>query len=303
MPYRPSHAEHLARLMLHSIPEDIAKSIDSAELNDRVVETARLSAQAQDPALSTPLRQAARLRARAIAEAQPRAATLRQHADLIAKAAATRSAVQADAIRRQAERLIEEAHPIAPRRAVAKGMGRLADEAAARAIASTKARTVAKAGRSSGDKQMQAVFDQSGNLIGVVDPAKIQPVAGHGSPKEPAAAPPAQTAPAPAAGDAQVAKGTARRTAGAGDADLVQQVIKALGPKWIPVYQLGGPPVGVVKRKHVTALPAGRVAKGAAANVANIYDARRRRIGTAPVSAITSVAELRALRARGRARG
>lgn len=47
-----------------------------------------------------------------------------------------------------------------------------------------------------GDKTMQAVFDQDGNLIGIVDPADITPVSGAGKPK---------AADAPAEGDAKPA--------------------------------------------------------------------------------------------------
>jgi hypothetical protein len=215
-PSRPGHAEHLARLMLHSIPEDVRKSIDSAELNDRLVEMARLSAQAQDGALSAPLRAAARNRARAIAEAQPRQVTQRQHAALIAKASATRHPRQAEAIRRQAERLLEEEHPVAPRRAIAKGRTKTAQRPSAKAARLPvvvfgqhrrplgivpRSAIVAKA---SGEKvAMQPVFDENGNLIGIVDPEQIQPVAGSGGKQDAAAAPagqaPAQAAPAPAA--------------------------------------------------------------------------------------------------------
>jgi hypothetical protein len=318
-PTRPSQAERTARLLLHAIPEDIRKSLDGAELNDRVVEMARLSAQAQDGALSAPLRAAARNRARAIAEAQPRAATLRQHQALIAKASATRDLRQAEAIRRQAERLLEEEHPVAPRRAA--GMGQLADEAAARAVAKARQRrpaakaahlpvvvygqnrrplgTVARSAivaKASGEKvPMQPVFDENGNLIGIVDPEQIQPVAGSGG-KQDAAAAPAGQAPAQPAAPAQAAP------VAKGDAALVAQVLKSLGPKYIAVYDMfGGSPVGIVKKKHVTATPAGRVAKAAASpHTANVYDARRRRVGTARLADITDLATLRAPRARGR---
>ena len=69
--------------------------------------------QAKDPALSPELRKAASIRAQAVLHAQPRQATRQQHADLIRKAAAAPPA-QAAAMRRKAERLIEEDHPIAP---------------------------------------------------------------------------------------------------------------------------------------------------------------------------------------------
>jgi hypothetical protein len=314
-PNVPSQAERTARLLLHAIPEDIRKALDSAELNDRVVEMARLSAQAQDGALSAPLRAAARNRAKAIAGAQPRAATLRQHQALIAKASATRDLRQAEAIRRQAERLLEEEHPVAPRRAA--GMGQLAEAAAMRAIAKGRARTgrlpvvvygqnraplgtvprcaiVAKAG---GEKvPMQAVFDQDGNLIGVVDPAQIQPVAGSGGKQDTTAAPAGQ-APAQPAAPAQAA--TPGQVAKSADAWLVQHVLKAL-PKYVAAYDWVGAPVGIVKKSKITAPPPGGVLKSAAADMANVYNARRQRVGMAKLSDITSLAQLRAMQRRGR---
>ena len=150
---------HFARLYLALIPEEIRKSISTAELNDRIVEMARLSGQATDPALSPTLRQAARLRSQGVARAQPRQATERQHQALIAKAAEVRNPWQADAIRREASRLIEEDHPVAPRRA-----------APVRKAAAPKADPV-------------PVFDAAGNLIGICDPGDLQPVSGAGGKK------------------------------------------------------------------------------------------------------------------------
>lgn len=95
---------HYARLYLGLVPEEIRKSISTSELNDRIVEAARLAGQAADPALSPALRQAAKLRAQAVLRAQPRQHTQRQHQALIAKAEATRNPWQADAIRREASR-------------------------------------------------------------------------------------------------------------------------------------------------------------------------------------------------------
>lgn len=41
---------YIARLLISQVPEAIRKSIGPAELNDRLVEAARLSVQARDPA-------------------------------------------------------------------------------------------------------------------------------------------------------------------------------------------------------------------------------------------------------------
>lgn len=154
-PYGQRDPHHLARLLTAMVPDAIAKSITSDEYNDRIIEAARLSAQAADPALSLALRQAARLRGQAVLRAQPRQATRRQHADLIAKAAAAPPA-QAEAIRRKADRLIEEEQPIAPSRAAA----------------------VRKAQKAKADAEDEPVpvFDANGNLIGICDAEDITPV-------------------------------------------------------------------------------------------------------------------------------
>jgi hypothetical protein len=180
---------HIARLILTQVPEEIRKSISAAELNDRLTEAARLSMQARDPALSSELRKAASIRAQALLRAQPRQATRRQHADLVAKAAVAPRAL-GEAIRRKAERLLEE-HPPAPEYTVRKA----AAEAAAE------------------DDGPIPVFDANGNLIGVCDVADLVPVAGAGGGKgggaADAPAPAPAAAPAPVA--AQVAKARSRR--------------------------------------------------------------------------------------------
>ena len=89
----PHDPYHLACLHLSLIPEEVRKAIGTDELNDRLVEAARLSGQANDAALSLELRRAAKLRAQAVLRAQPRDATARQHRELVAKAAATRGPV------------------------------------------------------------------------------------------------------------------------------------------------------------------------------------------------------------------
>lgn len=155
MPAPPYGPRHLARLFAAMVPDEIAKSITSDEYNDRIVEAARLSAQAADPALSLALRQAARLRGQAVLRAQPRQVTRRQHADLIAKAAAAPPA-QAEAIRRKAARLIEEEQPIAPSHAAAIRK--------------------AKKARADAEDEPVPVFDANGNLIGICDAEDITPV-------------------------------------------------------------------------------------------------------------------------------
>lgn len=167
---------YIARLLVSQVPEQVRKSISTGELNDRLVEAARLSVQARDPALSAELRKAASLRAQAVLRAQPRAATRAQHSALVAKAAVVPPA-QAAALRRKADRLIEEEHPVAPDRAVRKA-------------------------KAAADEKPVPVFDAAGNLIGIVDPADITPVAGTGGGAAGKTAP----APAPAPAAAPVAK-------------------------------------------------------------------------------------------------
>ena len=180
MPYDPHYH---ARMLLSRVPDEIRKSISTEELNDRLVEAARLGAQANDPALSDELRKAARLRGQAVLQAQPREATRAQHAKLIAKAAATPHRGQAEAIRRQAEELISEQHPIAPPHGAA----------------------VRKA---KGDDPVP-VFDQAGNLVGVCDPDDITPLGSPGGKAPPPASGADVPPPDPGAGGA-VAKAVSR---------------------------------------------------------------------------------------------
>lgn len=145
------------RLALALIPADILKSVPADELADRIVHAEDLSRRAADPSVPADLRRAYKLRAQAVLRAQPRAVTERQHAELIAKAAAAPGRFQEEAIRRQARELIEEKHPVAPRRA-----------AAVRKAKAEEAEPV-------------PVFDADGNLIGICDADDITPVAGAGS--------------------------------------------------------------------------------------------------------------------------
>jgi hypothetical protein len=165
---------------------------------------------------------------------------------------------------------------------------------------------------------MQAVFDQDGTLIGVVDPAAIQPVAGAGG-RQPGPAEAEQVAKAlgkllvfdqrrrPYAADRRditrpgervrgaVAKGKpAKRARPAGPEDVIKS---RLGKGWAPVYDFTGRWSGAVRKSRITRARPGGVAKGAPSGaVANVYDSRRRLAGTAPMAAVVSVADLRAAR-------
>jgi hypothetical protein len=234
---------HHARLLLGLIPEDVKKSASAAELNARLAEARRLGAQAGDMRLDPLLRSQARMHAQQVLTA-PRSAAPVQKAIANARTA------------------------------------QLADEAAARAVAKGKARRVAKAGAKAADEEPVPVFDANGQLIGICDPSDIQPVAGAAG-RQPSDATAQQVAKAlgklvvydqrrkPHLADRRsirirargaVAKGAVRVRTGNSDALLVQQVIKGLGPgKWLPVHDWTGTPVGIVKKKHVTAMPPGLV--------------------------------------------
>lgn len=181
----PGDPRHYAQLLISLVPAEIRKSISADELTDRVIEGERLSRQAADPALSAAQREAARARARQVMLAAPRSVTEERVADKVAKAAALGSCPQADALRRQAQQLLEK-DPPAPRRA----------ESVRKAAAA--------------EEDPVPVFDAAGNLVGVIlDPSDLTPVSG--ARKAPAAAqpqdgvPPQDTVPASAIGQ-QVAK-------------------------------------------------------------------------------------------------
>jgi len=153
--------DYAMRFLLSRIPDQIRKSLSTGELSDRLVEATRLSQQASDPTLSADLRKAARIRGQAVLTAQPREVTRQQHAALIAKAATAKSRFQADAIRREADRLIEEKHPIAPPRGT---------------VAKAKAKAKVT------DDDLVPVYDGNGNLVGIAHQADITPLGskGHG---------------------------------------------------------------------------------------------------------------------------
>lgn len=140
------------RLVAHLIPTQVLKAIGQDELYDRLVhvrELVRKSETASDPTL----RKGYRALAQAVLTAQPRAVTQRQVAAKIAKAAGMPDTPQAAAIRREAGQVLER-HPIAPRREDAVGVAKAKGD----------------------DPDLVPVYDNAGNLIGVVDPAELTPV-------------------------------------------------------------------------------------------------------------------------------
>ncbi len=246
-------------LTANLIPVDVLKAIDQSELLDRLAYCTDLVRKAQK-AYDPATRTGLSALARAALTAQPRAKTEAEAATMVVKAAAAPPG-QAAAIRRAIAEL-QERHPAAPRRAVAA--------------------PVAKA-KAAKDAPPVPVFDANGRLVGVVDPDDIIPVAGADAAAKPAQ--PAQAAQPPAA----PAAGTAAPAAG----------VKARGASGAPVCDWTGRLVGAVRRADVTAPPSGRIAKSAAVSTtqANVYDARRRLVGTAPLARIVPLADLRAGRA------
>lgn len=143
------------RLVADLVPVDILKQIDQGELLDRVTYAEELSRKARS-AVDGTLRSGYSKLAQSVLRAQPRAETERQGAALIAKAAGLPPASrQGDAIRRQAQELYER-HPVAPRREDGQGV------------------TVAKA---KAPAAQTVVYNAKGEVVGVVDPADVQPVA------------------------------------------------------------------------------------------------------------------------------
>ncbi len=137
------------------IPADVMKAISQAELLDRLEHAELLSRKARN-ASDRVLGRGYSAVAKAALTAQPRAVTERQVAELTVRAAATPNSSQADAIRRQAQRLLEE-HPPAPRRA---------DSVA-----------VAKAKAAAGDgDDLMVCYDQNGTAYGVIKRSDLQPV-------------------------------------------------------------------------------------------------------------------------------
>lgn len=145
------------RLVANLIPADVLAAIGQDELYDRLIHAKGLVRKAQ-AATDPTLRRGYTAVAKAVLAAQPRAATERQVTERISKAAGLGNTAQADALRRQAQELLER-HPPAPRRA----------DHPAVAVAKAKADPV---------KGLVLIYDAAGNPVGLCDPEKIQTVSG-----------------------------------------------------------------------------------------------------------------------------
>lgn len=154
------------------IPPDVLKKISQEELLDRLVEARKLTERARaasSPTISKGLGEMAR----DLLAAAPREETAREVKALLTKAALVGDAVTADSLRARAARL-EADNPAAPSRLPPQPV---------RAVRKTK------------EDPPVPVYDADGNLVGLVDPDKITPVAG-------ASAPGAAPAETPASPDA-----------------------------------------------------------------------------------------------------
>lgn len=255
--------------------------------------------------------------AKAALTALPEAEVIRKAREYRAKARMLGNCSSADSLRRYADEL-EASNPQPPRADVRKAAGGqptlipLYDRnglifgvaEAADIIPVVSPDTIAKA-TSAGHL---AVHDGTGKLTGFVHPDAVTPVTtgitGMGKPRQtgpPAAAPadgPQQSLPGDVPGRQvvkQVPRAAAARTPVAKAATAPTpagpptpaQVIKGLGPGWMPVCDWTGRLAGAVLRSNVTPLAAGQVLKGAASSSrANVYDAQRRRVGTAALAKI-----------------
>jgi len=279
--------QHQVSLMISSIPENIRKAISTEELEDRVlqaVELVRKSQQARTPGERRQLGE----QARRILGARPRAETEAVVLAKMRKAEVIGNQDQAAELVRQArEELLM--HPPAVRRGapVAKAKAKADDD---------------------GQDELMARYDRDGNLTHVVRTGDATPVT---APPEPQARDKGPVDAGGTTGTGQPAKTIAAAAVPAagpqpepGDvpgrqvvkAAGPEQVIKSLGPKWMPAYDFTGRLEGAIKRSDVSPLPPGHVRKSVAAvpGRANIYTAQRKMVGTGRLADIISLADLRA---------
>lgn len=142
-------------LMADLIPVDVLKSIDQAELLDRLAHVTDLTERARSSADPT-LRRGYSAVAKAVLTARPRARVAQEHAQLVAKAAGLGNTGAGDAARREAEQLLTE-NPPAPERGAA--------------VAVAKAKALAGDG-----DDLIICYDESGKPYGVCPRSALQPV-------------------------------------------------------------------------------------------------------------------------------
>lgn len=311
--------QHRVSLMIGSIPAEVG----AEEVNDRVVQAdglLRQSGQARTPAERKRLAE----QAQRVLGARPRAQTEQIVIAKMAKSRIIGDPVMAEALVQQARDALA-AHPPAIRRWTAASVIRKA------AAAGQLLACFDEAGDLFGvcdpaDVELVDAGDQR--------PAAAAPAPAPGQPVVPGGMPPAPAVPvakAPAGQPKKAIFDAEHRLIGTIAADLItpvvtslpanvkaiekargraisgthaararpKQVIKDLGADWMPARDWTGRLAGAVRRSHVTPLPAGQVLKGAAAaSRANVYDARRRRVGTARLADIIPLAGLTGRRSR-----
>jgi hypothetical protein len=145
-------------LMIGSIPEAIRKAIGSEELTDRLVMAAGLMRESQ-AARSPADRRALGTRAARVLGARPRAETEQIVVAKMAKAKAIGDPAQAMSLERQARQELALNPPAVRRR-----------RPGGRPVAKASANAKAAGGT------LIAVYNQAGELVGVVDPAELTPV-------------------------------------------------------------------------------------------------------------------------------
>lgn len=289
----------------HLVPVDIRARLTQAELEARLAYSADLSARAAscgNQVLASCYTQVAK----AALAALPGDEVARQARGLRAKAGLLGSGDPADRLRRQADDL-EAANPQPPRASVRKAAagttltplydcnGLLFGVAEADDIVPALDPDVIVKASASG--MVATHHPQTGKVTGFVHPDKVTPVVSPGAQAR-------KTGPVKAGGTTgtglpkQAAAPAAPRPGDLPDRQVTKaatpdQVIKSMGLQWMPVFDWQGRLGGAVPRSQVTPLTEGQVLKGAAASSrANVYDARRRRVGTAALAAIVQLADL-----------
>jgi hypothetical protein len=125
------------------------------------------------------------------------------------------------------------------------------DEAMANTMIQTFSANVAAAVKFAEEAAITIVFDQAGNILGVVEPDAIKPVAGGGKPAEKPAETPAVEQPAAAVA---AAAGTDAFAAAVPDDEEAGAGEEGSAPQTMPVYDAEGNLIGVVKIEYVQPL-------------------------------------------------
>lgn len=310
--------QHQFGLIIGSIPETVRKAIDEVELLDRLTQANGLIRKAQQARTPGEGRQLGE-EAQRILQARPRAETESIVLAKMAKARIIDRKDQADALVRQArEELI--AHQPAVRRNAAPVAKVKADEPEPDQLMAVYDRNgnLTHVGFPKDLTPVQAPDSGPVKAGGTTDmgPAKQgaapKPLPGDVPGRQVVksvsaverlaediarrvVADPRVRAAARAAGSAPARQPVVKAKPATPVKPAPEQVIKSLGPEWMPVHDYTGHLAGAVPKVHVTK----QALSGAEARThANVYDARGRRCGGAPLSEIVVLADLLARRRR-----